>query len=136
MKHIQSFENFLNESIETTDDFSKSKKNRSEYTELITKAVAKEFNFSTSLFSQDFIFQIADDMGETKAIITLPMSEGDKKKEKLAGEIEDFINDYVKKESKIKDLQYSPTKTGKVANVGTANNGNWIVMWRPVFFRR
>lgn len=141
MKYFKLFESFINESMETIvgepHEFNKAKKNISDYQSIIQAEVAKKFDLSTDLFKADFIIQLESSMGDTKMILTLPNSSGDKEKEKLANKIADFINKLVEKNSKIKGLEYAPTASGKVANASqSTGNGNWQVIWQPKFFVR
>jgi hypothetical protein len=144
MKHIKTFESFLNESMETLTgdphEYTRDvKKNMADYREIITSAIVKEFKLSDALMNGDFFLSYNESMGDTKAILTLINKKGTPELEDLAVDVEKFINKFVEKNPKIKKIEYGPTTTGKVANTSPKNGdkkGNWEIMWSPKFFIR
>jgi hypothetical protein len=152
--HFKTFKDFINESIETIVDeptasgvFAKIKKNKADYLEIVSKELKDKFDLENSgmLFPHQrkpdvtyYLLNVLEDMGETKIQIIFPDSEKDKEKEKLANDIADHLNkNFFERNPKIKNLQYAPTTTRKIANVlADGRNGNWMVMWTPKFFVR
>jgi hypothetical protein len=147
------FESSVNESMETIIDdptapgvFARLKKNQKDYAGIIKDELSKEFGLEDSglLFPSQYkegvsyyIFSMTEGMGETSASIVFPNSEKDKEIGKLAEKVAKYISKFVEKDSKIKNIQNSPTATGNVANAfPDPRNGNWTVSWKPKFFIR
>jgi hypothetical protein len=144
MKHVKTFESFLNESLKTLagdprEYFNEVKKNVSEYRQIITKEIAKQFNLEDNLFKAEFIVDVKSEMGEDYASITLVNSGGLPEKEKLAYEIADYVEKFLEKDSRIKGIENSIGYNKKIVSVYQKDNdkrANWIIGWRPKFFVR